>query len=93
MFKKYAKVKEKKIKLGDVVYDALAKQLKIPEKVGVVVETNREQKFTFNMCRVKWIGHLGDLDITKEDMENIRNKKPKWILEIELKVLVSAIDE
>jgi|TARA_Y100000034_G_C6759587_1_gene338212 hypothetical protein len=93
MFKKYTSIKEKKIKLGDVVYDALAKQLKIPEKVGVVIEINREQSFVFNICRVKWIGYLEDLDTTKENMENIRNKKPKWILEIELKVLVSAIDE
>ena len=93
MFNVFNTKKKDKIELGDVVYDALAQQLKISEKVGVVVGVDRESSFKLHMCKVAWIGYIDDDNITQEDIDKIKKEESKWVLEIELKVLVSVIDE
>jgi hypothetical protein len=76
---------------GDSVCDAAASALGLPEKVGIVLETEKNEGKKY--ARIKWIGYTDESDTTEEDLLGIKTKDTQWMLFTDIVVLVKAIEE
>ena len=76
---------------GDSVRDAIATALGLPEKIGIVLETERNEGKKY--AHVKWIGYTEDSVATEEDLLGIKTKNTQWVLFSDIIVLAKAIDE
>lgn len=76
---------------GDSVRDSIATALGLPEKVGIVLEIDKDNGKRY--AHVKWIGYTDDSDITEEELLGISTKDTQWVLFTDIVVLVKAIEE
>ncbi len=76
---------------GDSVRDSIATALGLPEKIGIVLETEKTDGKKY--AHVKWIGYTEDSDVTDEELVGVKTIESQWVLFSDLAVLVKAIEE